>query len=65
MITLKMNGGTFHSETVNGQSFEVLDQTSEEILQAIASDTVGQFVASHPAVVNNDASNPLPTTAKK
>jgi LCP family protein required for cell wall assembly len=53
IMSLKMNGGQFHSQTINGQSFEVLDDTSTQLLQAIAADDLGTFVQNHPEVINN------------
>ncbi|WP_432968362.1 LCP family protein [Dactylosporangium sp. CA-233914] len=58
MVTLRTNNGQFNSETINGQSFEVLDQTAKDLLKAYSTDTVGQFVASHPEMISNDASTP-------
>jgi LCP family protein required for cell wall assembly len=55
MVTLKMNGGTFHSETINGQAFEVLDDTSKQLLQAISADSMAAFVQTHPETLNTDA----------
>jgi LCP family protein required for cell wall assembly len=55
MITLKVNNGDYHSETINGKSYEILDDTAKELLAAIVRDEVGPFVAAHPEVVNNNA----------
>ncbi|GAA3196220.1 LCP family protein [Dactylosporangium siamense] len=55
MITLKVNNGDYHSETINGKSYETLDETAKELLTAIVRDQVGPFVAAHPEMVNNDA----------
>lgn len=55
MVTLKVNNGDFHSETIGGQSFEVLDDTAKELLAAIVADRVGPFVTAHPEMVNNNA----------
>jgi LCP family protein required for cell wall assembly len=58
MVTLKLNGGTFHSETINGKSFETLDANSIALLQAITQDQLAAYVQQHPEVINNDASTP-------
>jgi LCP family protein required for cell wall assembly len=58
MITLKVNNGTFNSQTVGGKSFEILNDESKQLLQAIAADNVATFVGSHPELINNDASVP-------
>jgi len=55
MVTLKVNNGDFHSETVGGTSYEVLDDTAKELLAAIVRDEVGPFIAAHPEMVNNNA----------
>jgi hypothetical protein len=55
MVTLKVNNGDYHSETIGGKSYEVLDDTAKELLAAIVRDEVGPFVADHPEMVNNNA----------
>jgi LCP family protein required for cell wall assembly len=60
MVTLKMNKGTFNSETINGTWYELLDDDSKALLQAIANDDVAAFVAQHPDMVND--SNGTPAT---
>jgi hypothetical protein len=50
-----VNNGDFHSETVGGKSYEILDDTAKELLAAIIRDEVGPFVALHPEIVNNNA----------
>src|SRR5262249_34974563 len=55
LVTLKVNNGQFHTEMIDGQAFEFLDDTSRALLAAIAQDQVGAFVARHPEVINNDA----------
>jgi hypothetical protein len=45
---VKTNGGTFNSEQVGGQSVEILDDLSQQLLRAVRDDTVGDFVAAHP-----------------
>jgi LCP family protein required for cell wall assembly len=52
---LKMNGGAFHPETYNGQSVEVLDDDSRQLLRAIANDDVAGYVSTHPTAVNSAA----------
>nr|WP_240943143.1 LCP family protein [Planosporangium thailandense] len=51
---IKTNAGTFHSETINGQSFETLDPTSLQLLQSVRDDRLSDFVAQHPDWVNTD-----------
>jgi len=58
MVTLKMNKGEFHSETINGQSFELLDDDSKALLQAIANDDVAAFVRLHPDMINDSNGTP-------
>ena len=58
LVTLKVNNGQFHTQIVNGQSYEILDDTSKALLTAIDQDQVGAFVAAHPEIVSNDASKP-------
>jgi LCP family protein required for cell wall assembly len=58
MMTLKVNNGQFNSDNVDGQSFEVLDQAAHDLLTAIAQDQVAAFVAAHPDMISNDASQP-------
>ena len=70
MVTLKVNNGTFHSETVNGQSYETLDDTSKALLTAIGQDQVGAFVQAHPAIVSSGtgapaSADPSPSATKK
>ncbi|WP_345133660.1 LCP family protein [Dactylosporangium darangshiense] len=58
MITLRTNNGRFNSETINGQSFESLDQTALDLLKAFKDDSVETFVSGHPEMITNDASTP-------
>ncbi|MEV8516515.1 LCP family protein [Dactylosporangium sp. NPDC051484] len=58
MVTLKVNNGQYHSQTINGQSFETLDDTALALLAAVAQDRVGAFVAEHPDMISNDAAQP-------
>ncbi len=55
MVTLKVNNGDYHSETIDGKSYEILDDTAKELLAAIVRDEVGPFVDAHPEMVNNNA----------
>jgi LCP family protein required for cell wall assembly len=61
MVTLKVNNGQFHSQTIGGQSYEILDDPSKALLGAIGQDQVGAFVAQHPEMVNGDANRPTTT----
>jgi LCP family protein required for cell wall assembly len=65
MVTLKTNGGTFHSETINGQSFEVLDDNSKQLLTSISSDNLATYVQAHPEVIANDAATPAPSLSSR
>jgi len=70
MVTLKVNNGQFHSQTINGQSYETLDDTSKALLTAIGQDQVAAFVQAHPGLVNSDANaapsgNPSTSPTKK
>jgi LCP family protein required for cell wall assembly len=58
LVTLRINNGQFNTEVINGQSFELLDQTAQELLKAFTTDQVGPFVAQHPELINNDAATP-------
>ncbi|MGC9668114.1 LCP family protein [Planosporangium sp. 12N6] len=51
---IKTNGGTFHSETINGQSFETLDPTSLDLFKAIRDDDVPSFITANPSWVSAD-----------
>jgi LCP family protein required for cell wall assembly len=48
LTMIKTNGGKFNSEQVNGQSVELLDDVSRDLLDAVRGDSVGDFVAVHP-----------------
>ncbi|MFF5231741.1 LCP family protein [Dactylosporangium sp. NPDC000521] len=58
MVTLKVNNGDFHSETIGGQSYEILDDNAKALLTAIVRDEVGPFLADHPEMINNNAEQP-------
>lgn len=49
---LKTNGGTFSTQVIGGQDFEILDDTTTQLFAAAAGDTLDQFVAAHPDWVN-------------
>ncbi|WP_433223437.1 LCP family protein [Dactylosporangium sp. CS-047395] len=65
MMTLRTNNGQFKTEIINGQSFEVLDQTAVDLLKAYSTDTVGPYVAAHPELVANDAATPATSPSTK
>jgi anionic cell wall polymer biosynthesis LytR-Cps2A-Psr (LCP) family protein len=48
LTMLRTNGGQFNSEQVGGQSVEVLDGSTRQLLEDVRGDTVGDFVAAHP-----------------
>jgi LCP family protein required for cell wall assembly len=47
IVTIKTNGGAFHSESVGGNSVETLDATSMLLMQSIAHDRVEGFIVDH------------------
>ncbi len=51
LVTLKTNNGTYHTQKINGQDTEQLDQNTEDLLAAVKNDTVGAFVVEHPSLV--------------
>jgi len=58
LVTMKANGGQFHSQNIGGQAFEILDDETKEMLTAIANDQVAAFVQAHPDVINNGDATP-------
>jgi LCP family protein required for cell wall assembly len=48
LVMVKTNGGNFNSEQVGGESVEILNDLSTQLLQSIRDDTVGTFVTAHP-----------------
>jgi anionic cell wall polymer biosynthesis LytR-Cps2A-Psr (LCP) family protein len=63
MTMIKTNGGNFNSTTINGQSFETLNDTTVQLLQAVRDDNVPAFVAAHPDWVAGDTQTPTPAAA--
>ncbi|MEV0563118.1 LCP family protein [Dactylosporangium sp. NPDC050588] len=61
MVTLRVNNGDYHSETIGGQSYEILDDNAKALLAAIVRDEVGPFLAGHPEMINNNADQPAVT----
>ncbi|WP_432824813.1 LCP family protein [Dactylosporangium sp. CA-092794] len=61
MVTLRTNNGQYNAQTVNGQSFESLDQNAQDLLKSFSDDTVAAFVAQHPEMIANDAATPAST----
>ena len=57
--SIKTNNGAFHSETIDGQSTETLDDTSKAMLRALGTGHLEDFLAQHPQVLNT----PQPVTA--
>jgi len=53
LTMLKTNGGQFNTQVINGQDFEILDDTSLQLLQSIRADTLASFVATHPTWVTS------------
>jgi LCP family protein required for cell wall assembly len=54
LVMVKTNGGTFHSATIGGQSFETLDETSLQLFRSIADDDMESFLVKHPELISND-----------
>ncbi len=48
LTTIKTNNGKFVTQIVNGQSVQILDDTSLQLLQDVKNDTVDTFIATHP-----------------
>jgi anionic cell wall polymer biosynthesis LytR-Cps2A-Psr (LCP) family protein len=55
-IMLKTNAGKLNGVTMAGMSVEALTPASQEMFQALTSDTLDQFIATHPEFVSNDGS---------
>ncbi len=51
VVNIKTNNGTYHTQVVNGQDTEQLDQTTVDLLASVKNDTVGSFVIAHPSLV--------------
>lgn len=51
LVTIKTNNGGFHSETINGQKVETLDQNTKDLLASVRDDTVDSFVINHPSLL--------------
>jgi len=58
--SIRTNNGAFHSEIINGQSTETLDDTSKAMLRALSAGDLEDFLAQHPQVLNT---TPQPVTA--
>ena len=50
LLTIKTNNGTFHKSSINPGA-EALDDNTLELLRAVQSDTVDQFVLNHQDLV--------------
>ena len=59
--SLKTNNGTFHSQDINGQSTESLDDTTRAMLTALSTGHLEDFLAQHPQVINSGT--PAPVTS--
>jgi LCP family protein required for cell wall assembly len=51
MVSLRTNGGKIHSTQVNGVSYETLTPESEQMFEAVRSDAIEGFLATHPDYV--------------
>ena len=58
--SIKTNNGAFHSQNINGESTESLDDTSKAMLRAVGTGHLEDFIAQHPQVLNT---TPQPVTA--
>jgi LCP family protein required for cell wall assembly len=45
---VKTNGGRFASQVIGGRSFEIVNDTTRELFDAIRTDNVGDFLTAHP-----------------
>jgi polyisoprenyl-teichoic acid--peptidoglycan teichoic acid transferase len=52
MITIQTNDGTYNSQKIDGQSYEILSPTSMTLLDDVKTDSLAQFVAAHPTWVS-------------
>lgn len=53
MATIKMNGGKFNPKTIPGVgSAEIISDTSKQLLAALRTDTVDEFIAANPTWVS-------------
>jgi polyisoprenyl-teichoic acid--peptidoglycan teichoic acid transferase len=48
LVTVKTNGGQLNPQTINGISYEVLNDTSRQLISSLKRDTVDAFVREHP-----------------
>jgi LCP family protein required for cell wall assembly len=46
--TIKTNGGQYATRTMGGVDYEVLNDTTMQLFQAVQTDTVDQFLSEHP-----------------
>jgi LCP family protein required for cell wall assembly len=58
LVTIKTNGGQFNNETINGTAYEILNDTTLQLLHDVATDTVDQFAAAHPDWVIDSTAKP-------
>jgi LCP family protein required for cell wall assembly len=54
LVSLRTNGGDYHSANIEGRSAEALSPESLEMFRAAANDTMAEFVLGHPDFVNPD-----------
>jgi LCP family protein required for cell wall assembly len=52
IIMIKTNGGQFNTQVIGGQDFEILNDTSVQLFDAVRTDTVDSFVAANPTWVS-------------
>ena len=54
VVMIKTNAGTYHSEKIDGQSYEVLSDESMKLLKAVHEDKVLEFIQNHPSWIAKD-----------
>jgi LCP family protein required for cell wall assembly len=54
LVSLRTNGGDYHSAQIEGVSAEALSPESLEMFRAAANDTMAQFVINHPDFTNRE-----------
>jgi polyisoprenyl-teichoic acid--peptidoglycan teichoic acid transferase len=49
MLTIKTNDGTYNSQKIDGQSYEILSPTSLQLLADVKNDNLDQFIQANPS----------------
>jgi LCP family protein required for cell wall assembly len=58
---IQTNGGNYSSQDVDGKSYQVLSAESNKLMDALTSDSLATFVASHPTWVASAGGTTAPT----